>query len=373
MRFVFYNLTSTTKLGGVETCTWQLAKVLAAKGHRVEVIGGKGDYSPGFLPGGITIVTLSFVPREKIPDLGSRFRKFGERLSLAVRAVPYMNALKPHGILMVKPYDIPAAIFTRRRTGAKLCYHSGGGEFFPGYAALTKRLDYFCACSAYDARDIEKNTGVTPQVNHYGVDTESFRPMEPDSQLARRWGIDPKSPVIASAVRLVAFKGLDVGLTALARAKKSLPGLRYLIAGEGPEKENLTRLAVDLGLKDTVTFTGPLPHNELPAFYSLAQVGLFPSKEKEALGIAVGEAMACGLAPVITNVGGMTEIVTPGTGVVTPPKDPQALAQALVKLFTDPDRLEAISRAARKRIKEHFTWEACADRMLVGMGLAERN
>lgn len=370
MRFVFYNLTSTTKLGGVETYTWQLANELVARGHQVTVIGGMGDYRPASLPEELAVTTFPFAPREKIPNLGSRFRKLGERLSLAVRAVPHMNRLKPHGVILVKPYDIPAAILTRRKTGAKLCYHSGGGEFFPGYAALVKRLDYFCACSAYDARDIEKNTGVTPHINHYGVDTENFRPMEPDAQMARRWGVDPNSRVIASAVRLVAFKGLDVGLKAIAQARESLPGLRYLIAGDGPEREKLVRLAGELQLNEIVTFTGPLPHHELPAFYSLAQVGLFPSKEKEALGIAVGEAMACGLAPVISEVGGMPEMVVPGTGVVVPPKDPQALAQALVGLFADSGRLESMASAARERIKEHFTWKACADRMLAGMGLA---
>ena len=369
MRFAFYNLTSTTKLGGVETCTWQLAQELAGRGHQVAVIGGTGDYRPTNLAQGINVITFPFVPREKVPDLGSRFRKFGERLSLARRAVPQMNALKPHAVIMVKPYDIPAAILVRRKIGAKLCYHSGGGEFFPGYAALARRLDFFCACSAYDAREIEKNTGVRPQVNHYGVNSQAFRPLDPDLQLAQRWGLGPNFPVVASAVRLVAFKGLDVGLRALALARQSLPGLRYLIAGDGPEKEKLTQLAGELGLMETVTFTGPLPHHQLPAFYSLARVGLFPSKEKEALGIAVGEAMACGLAPLITQVGGMPEMVTPGTGVVVPPRDPKALAQALVELFADPARLESVGRAARQRVQEHFTWTACADRLLAGLGL----
>ena len=306
---------------------------------------------------------------EKLPDLGSRFRKLGERLSLAKNAMSFLIAQRYAAIVVVKPYDIPPMLWVRRRTGVKVCYFSGGGEFFPGYGFWAKKLDHFCACSAYDANDIAAHKGVRPAVNHYGVDTRAFRPMEPDPEWAARWGVDQNGPVMASAVRLVAFKGLDVALRALALARKDIPGLRYLLAGSGPEEEKLRRICRELNLEDAVTFTGPLPHAELPRFYSLAKVGLFPSREKEALGIAVGEAMACGLAALVTRVGGMPEQATAETGLVVEPKSPEALADGMRELFVDFDSLAAKGKAARERMKEHFTWAACADRLLSGLGL----
>ena len=369
MRIAFYNLTSTVKLGGVETCSWELARELAGRGHVVDMIGGTGDIREDRGVPGISVHTFPFTSREKLPDLGSRFRKMGERLSLARNALSFMTAQRYHAVVVVKPYDIAPMLWVRRRTGARVCYFSGGGEFFPGYAFSARRLDHFCACSAYDANDIAAHKGVKPAVNHYGVDTRAFKPLEPDAEWAARWAVDPDGPVLASAVRLVAFKGLDVALKALALAREDIPGLRYLLAGSGPEEEKLVRLCRELGLEDTVTFTGPLPHAELPRFYSLAQVGLFPSREKEALGIAVGEAMACGLAALVTRVGGMPEQATPETGLVVEPKSPEALAQGMRELFADREALAAKGRAARQRMKEHFTWAACADRLLAGLGL----
>lgn len=369
MRFCFYNLTTTTKLGGVETCCWELGRELAKQGHQVHIMGGQGDFRAHSGTPGLEVFTFPFTPRERIPDLGSRFRKMGERLSMARHALGSLISGNYHAIIMVKPYDIGPALIARTKSKARLCYYSGGGEFFTGYAFLARKLDYFCACSAYDAGDIQAHTKVRPHVNHYGVDSESFRPMQPDPELARRWGVDPNEPLMASAVRLVAFKGIDVALRALALARQSLPNLRYLIAGDGPEKERLQNLVSALDLERAVIFTGPLPHHQLPAFYSLAQVGLFPSIEKEALGIAAGEAMSCGLATVVTQVGGLPEMVSPGTGLMVPPKDPQALADAMAELFSGPEKLAQSGQACRRRIEEDFTWAACADRLLQGLGL----
>jgi len=370
MKIAIYNLTATTKLGGLETFSWEMARELAGRGFEVEILAGHGELRGRQAPG-LEVHTFPFRPRERFPDLGSRFRKLAERLSLARHARGRLAGEGYAAVVVVKPYDIPAALWARRRSGCRVCYFSGGGEFFPGYAFLVRRLDHFCACSAFDAQDIAAHCGVRPAVNHYGVDTDNFRPLEPDPELARRWGIEPGDQVVASAVRLVAFKGITYGLEALALARERLPRLRYLLAGSGPEEPRLRRRIRELGLEGVVRLVGQLSHSRLAAFYSLAQVAIFPSVQ-EALGIAVAEAMSCGLAVVASRGGGMPEMAVPGAGITVPPRDPQALAAALVGLFQEPARLEELGRAARRRVLEHFTWSACADRLLAGLGLPLR-
>lgn len=372
MRIALYNLTTTTKLGGVETCFWALAREMARRGIQVEVVGGQGEIGAAENTPNLKVVTFPFKDRSRFPDLGSRFRKFAERRSLARRAGPHLAAGGFDAIIMGKPYDIPAALKARKKSGAKLCYFSGGGEFMPGYAWLTRKLDYFCACSRYDADDIYAHKKVRPAVNHYGVDTERFRLLGPDAEFAAAWGVDPAAPVLASGVRLVPFKGIDVALRAVALIQPRLAGLRYLIAGSGPAQEKLQTLCRELGLEDTVRFVGSLPHEDLARFYSLARLAVFPSLEKEALGIAVGEAMACGKATVVTEVGGMPELTGDEAGVRVPPRDPQALAEAVLGLFNQPEAIDTLGRAARDRIVERFTWSACVDRLLAGLGLAAK-
>ncbi len=367
MRFLIYNLTSTTKRGGVETCSWELAKTMCSLGYEATMLGGEGPVRKYAGLEGLEVRTFPFKPRESFPNLGSRFRKLAERLSFANQVWPWLRQQKFDGVILVKPYDIPLALMLRRACGAKVCYFSGGGEYFAGYKLLVGQVDYLCGCSRYDSDEISKRTGVRCHVNHYGVDSALFTPLPRDAELAASLGLKSGGKVIASAVRLVAQKGLDTGIRAFALAKQKHPDLRYVIAGGGPKRGELEALARELGVAGDVVFAGEMDHNQLPRFYSLADLGLFPS-QNEPLGIAVGEAMACGLPVVASRVGGIPEQVVEGTGLLCPVRDVQAFAQALLELLGD-GNLRDKGLAARRQIERDFTWEQCVDRIVSGMDL----
>jgi glycosyltransferase involved in cell wall biosynthesis len=288
-------------------------------------------------------------------------------LSFAGTTWPWLRQQKFDGVILVKPYDIPLALMLRRASGAKVCYFSGGGEYFTGYQLLVGQVDYLCGCSKHDSDEINKKTGVKCHVNHYGVDSALFTPLAPDAELAASLGLEPGGKTIASAVRLVAQKDLDTGLKAFALAKQKHPDLRFIIAGGGPKRGELEALARELGVAAEVIFAGEMDHNQLPRFYSLADLALFPS-QNEPLGIAVGEAMACGLPVVASRVGGIPEQVVEGTGLLCPVRDVQAFAQALTSLLDGQD-LKAMGLAARRQIESHFTWEQCVDRIVSGLDL----
>lgn len=366
MRWVLYNLTSTTQSGGVETSTWNLARELLTRGHEVTLVGGQSTRRLPQEAKGVKVVSYPFRPRESFPNLGSRARKLMERLSLASRAVSFLRDNSDR-LLIFKPYDLGPALWATRGQNIKVGFLAGGSEFYPGYAALAKRMDYFAAVSRFTAGQIARATGLKPLVNHLGVDLTSFRPLEPDWELGRSLGLEPGDEVMVSAVRLVPLKGMQHALAALAKLADFRPRLKLAIAGEGPYAGELASQAHELGLADRLILAGFMPQGRLADFYSLGKVAVFPSQGEEALGLSAAEAMACGLPVVASDLGGLPEVVSPAAGVLTPPKNPEALASALDKLLDDEPRCKVMGRAGRARVEAQFSWPACVERLEAGM------
>lgn len=364
MNWALYNLTSTTQSGGVESSVWHIAKALKRLGQKVTVLAGKGQGGPAELSGGVATHTFRFTPRDQFPDLGTRARKLMERLSFARQAMPTLRAAPFTRVLVFKPYDLPPVLWCARKKGFKVGFLSGGAEFFPGYRQLAKRVDYLGAVSAFHADQITRRTGLRPQVNLLGVDSELFHPEPPDETLARRFSLEPGDPVIVSAVRLVPLKGLQDVLTAMTSMD---PRVRLLVAGQGPYRQGLMEMAGELGLGQRVAFVGYVPSERLAGFYALGRVAVFASQGEEALGLSAAEAAACGLPVVATKVGGLPEVVGRNSGVLVPPKDPPALAAALTVLLEEPELCQVMGRAGREHSLVRFSWDACAERLLAGM------
>jgi L-malate glycosyltransferase len=127
---------------------------------------------------------------------------------------------------------------------------------------------------------------------------------------------------------------------------------RLLMVGDGPDRGPAESLARELGLQDRVLFLGKqLRVNEL---LPVADLLLLPS-EMESFGLAALEAMACGVPPVASKVGGVPEVVTDGAdGFLLPVGDTDGMAQAAVSLLTNPAKHEALAAAARRTAEERF-------------------
>ena len=128
-------------------------------------------------------------------------------------------------------------------------------------------------------------------------------------------------------------------------------------------------------LRPHVIVAGRVPHADLPAYYALADVYTMPSTNPEPFSLTVPEAMACGLPVIGTAHGGTPEIVKDGvTGLLVPPGDEAALAQALLRLCCDPNLSAALGARAKALVTERFTWQFQARRLagyydeLVGVG-----
>jgi glycosyltransferase involved in cell wall biosynthesis len=184
-----------------------------------------------------------------------------------------------------------------------------------------------------------------------GVDTTRFVPpaVRPTDQLTH-------PPLLLFVGRLRYYKGLDTLLQTL----PAVPGVRLRVVGDGPMRDELERLAGGLNLRDRVTFVGDVPDEDLPGCYRAADLFVLPANARaEAFGTVLLEAMASGLPCITTEVGtGTSWVVQDGvTGLVVPPRDPQALAEALRSLVEDHGRRAAMGRAARVRVEAEFTTE----------------
>ncbi len=373
LKIALYNLTTTVKTGGVETVYWAVARELCKRGLEVVVMGGQGDVQEPFSAPKLEVRRYGFTPRDRFSDLGTRYRKWRERISFARQARADLKGLGFDVILIGKPYDLRPALRAGRRSGARVAFMSGGLEFIPGYGRLVRRLDYFCAVSDYIAQKIEDHCGIRPETNYNGVDLDLYQPRPRDQNLAARLGIGPDDKVMVTACRLIGWKGVAFGVEAAARLKAEGLPVKYLIAGEGPEAEALRARARDLGLGEAAVFLGWLAPAELARLYSLTDLGLFPSLADEAFGIACAEAMAAGVPVVTTDVGGIPEVLGDGAGgLLVGPRDAAALAQAAARLLADPDLARDLALKGRQRVLDNFTWTRWADQFLGGVGAERR-
>lgn len=160
--------------------------------------------------------------------------------------------------------------------------------------------------------------------------------------------------------RHVYQKGIDVLLEAVARARPRI-GDRFVLelAGDGPERTRLEHQARDLDLEGTVRFLGQLSRPRLLEAFGRADAFVLPSRF-EGFPLVILEAWAAGLPVIATSVGGVPDICDSRNAVLVPPSDPNALADAIASLASDPERRESLGTAGRSLVHAQYTWETIA-------------
>ncbi len=204
-------------------------------------------------------------------------------------------------------------------------------------------------------RTIGPGPGITVIPN--GVDTERFRPPRDRAEERRALGWDPDEVCLIAVGRLVPVKDHALLIRAFARATRGVKGRpRLYVAGDGPLKNELERLARDLGVADRVVLLGR--RDDVPVLLR-ASDGFVLSSKSEGMSNTLLEAMSTGLCCVATDVGGNPELVTHGkTGLLVPPEDEGALASALRRVVSHPEVRGALGRAARGFVEERHSLDA---------------
>lgn len=172
---------------------------------------------------------------------------------------------------------------------------------------------------------------------------------------------------VASIGRLLGWKGLGLGLQAFARLRQKMPDAEYWIIGDGPERNYLERLALQLGCRDAVRFIGWVSREELPKYLAEIDVLLHPSLYEQ-FGYAVLEAMAAGRPVVCLDVGGPALLVRDGCGMRVPIQKPEQvindLYAALLHYAHDPSARFTAGINARECAQLEWSWNAIGARLL---------
>lgn len=349
--------------GGPPTFLYHLLPKLAERGHAVEVITYGESGSPANYGYPVTRISR----RQPIPL----------RLLAFTRAV--FSAGRRADVFFVSDYGLPVAIanlglrkpivmrlvadfaweFCQRHgwipetqtvEAFQTAQHSLRVRLLRRAQAFYRRAASRMIVPSEHVARLVRAGGGAPQVIYNAVDGRPFANLPP-----RIGGF-----TLITIARLAPVKGVDVAIRALAQVCRSHPQARLIVVGDGPARNDLEQLCRELELDPSVQFTGALPIDSVARHLGAADVCVLGSRTEGLPHVAL-EAMAAGTPLVATRVGGTPEVVADGVnGLLVPPDDPLAMAQAILRLFDDPALAERLTQAGRATL-ERFSWPRLVD------------
>ncbi len=228
-----------------------------------------------------------------------------------------------------------------------------------GIFALSDREGEILARMGVDESRIDV---VTNGVNEFYLEPAPVETME---TVKAELGLGT-DPILLFMGSLHAYKGVGVFLKSLKCLGKPF---QAIVAGkfkdDSERRALLDNAGIDAEMSRKIVFTGAISDERLRALYHLADMFVYPTMG-DTLPLVVLEAMACGLPIVSTTVGGIPFAVPPGCGILAPPGDPVAVAEAVSMLLQSPERMSAMGARARTRVLETFRWDASAERAVAG-------
>jgi glycosyltransferase involved in cell wall biosynthesis len=397
LRIALLSYRSKPHSGGQGVYVRALSRELTGLGHRVEVFSGQ-PYPE--LDEGITLTRLPSLDLYREPDpfrtpRPSEFRDwvdvaewaamctagFPEPMTFTLRAARHLLpraedfdivhdnqslgwgllrlvgagiptvATVHHPIAIDRELELAATRSLRRRLTLRRWYGFTGMQ-----ARVARRLDAVTTVSENSRRDIATHMGLSAagiDVIPVGIDPDEFRPPPEDQPR-------DEDSILAITSADVALKGLVHLLEALAKLRTERP-VRLTVVGTarpgGPAEAALDRL----GLRDAVTFTGPVPEADLVGLLQRASVLAIPSLY-EGFSLPAIEAMACATPLVTTDAGALPEVVGSEAGLRVRAGDVGELTAALERVLTSPSLAGELGRAGRRRVLDAFTWRSTARR-----------
>jgi glycosyltransferase involved in cell wall biosynthesis len=192
-------------------------------------------------------------------------------------------------------------------------------------------------------------------VRSMGIDTTLFSPGKKCSALRQKYNI--KGPMLLFVGAVIPAKGIETLIQAFSEVLNCIPDAKLMVVGEGNLTPAMKQRTGDLGIADSVIFTGPLPHSALPEYFATADVFVLPS-HSEGFGLVVAEAMSCETLVIATEIPALSELIASGqTGFLVPVQDAKTLAAQIIHVLQNRESLHTIGANARKRVKLLYDWE----------------
>jgi sugar transferase (PEP-CTERM/EpsH1 system associated) len=350
---VFYVIWSL-QTGGAERVVADLARGLDRERFRPVVccLNFKGRLAEEVERSGATVHALGKRPRLDLRTLVRLARLMRQERADVVHTHLWTSSL--WGRLAALLARVPVRVVTEHDIDTwRRGWHFAADRFL---AAIT---DHFIFVSREVEAFYHERLGLDPargQVVRNGVDLSPFDAAVDPGEVRERIGL-PRDAVVAGVVgRLDERKGHRYFLEAFALLAGREPALRGLVVGEGREGAAIEARHAALGLGERVRLLGYWP--SLAEALAATDVFVLPSL-MEGHPLAVLEAMAAGKPVVATRVGGNPEAVEDGvTGLLVPPRDPEALANAIATLARDPERARLMGREGRRRVEQRFSLDS---------------
>ena len=245
---------------------------------------------------------------------------------------------------------------------ARSLQRSSRGRWLLGI--LRKKADAIIILNPEMRKEVE-SLGFSPDRTHWfpcEVEATAVLTTAQRRVLRQEYGLPPEACIIVSSGRFVEAKRLHDLVRAFAIASRSAPGAVLALAGDGPLRQELEELVVSLGIKNRVYFFGMLSPGRTQTLLKCADVFALVSGN-EGFPCSLVEAMAAGLPCVVTDISGLTQLVADGVhGIVVPVGKVDAIASALLQLWTDPDRRQVLGGEARGRVIPQHSLDAVAAR-----------
>jgi glycosyltransferase involved in cell wall biosynthesis len=310
------------------------AKMLMEKGINVRSMSLPGRVSFGYgfrLPG--ALIGLKRILAEERPEILHCFlfqANFMGRIAARCAGVPV---------------NISSLRVEERERLSHVFFERISGFMVTAYTAVCENVREFGIqkMGIPGDRIVTIANGITPELYQSGA----------RDMIRKEFGINKDTPLIGTIGRLHHQKGMDILLKAAAEARERLPQMRVMIVGEGPEGKSLKGLARELGISDSVIFTGI--RRDIPDILAALDLFVLPSRW-EGMPNVILEAMAAGRPVVAADTGGAQELVShEETGLLVPAEDVNSLSEAVIRLLSNPPDLEKMAERARGRVKDQYS------------------
>lgn len=338
------------EIGGVQTYCYQLAKNLTSVGEEVIVLapGMEGD-SRFDREQNFKIIRTKKIVTSRFAFLSILKRKRVEKV-LVGHGSHYVRLASLAHLLFKTPYYVIVhleEILPPERE--KVIQKS----FSRTNKVIT--VSHFAKKKLVEIGIPENKIVVIPN----GVDPVKFNSRLDSSLIRKKHNLKNKK-VILTVARLGEHKGHANVIRALPQVLEKVPSSIYLVVGSGEKEGRLKGLVKELGLEDKVIFTGEVEKEKLPLYYMACDVFIMPS-DIEGFGIVFLEANACGKPVIGGRTGGISDAIIDGeTGLLVDPLDITQIAEALVRLLTDPKHAQKLGEKGRERVERELNWQEMA-------------
>ena len=357
------------KIGGVETVTENLAKEFVNLMHDIHVITPSSDVTSRIItPENIKLHNIhikGFSEAETMP----LFKKIPRGIIFFVKVFKNLHTIKPdiihvqniqnsipvylikkiqktpycialHNELILMGISLPKSL---KKYWGKLPYVKNANSII----SLTKEM------SDSVQNELQKESVIIPN----GVDTDRFYPILHASTHNNR-------RIITTLSRIDNKKGLEYAIESMTKILKSHPDTVLRIIGDGDFKSELENRTNSLNIREAVEFIGTIPNTDVPNYLQKSDIFLLPSLF-EGLPLTLLEAMACGLPIISTPVSIAPEIINKwSNGIIVPFKSPEAIADAVINLLSNPNLMETYAKNSATAAKETMSWKSVAEQYI---------